>query len=168
MVFMSSLPVWIKSGSLEACIRSIRDALEVVVMILVLSVLRIAPSGLPSSTKRFKKKSTSWWCSIALTSSTYPMLKPIEPKLSSPESPLAFRCSARVWSSGWILDRMSCNTSAAKTGEAGQPCEKPSVTGMTVQLPSSSRGCNGEMDQIFFPSKSYENQGSYQDSVEKE
>jgi hypothetical protein len=44
-----------------------------------------------------------------------------------------------LWSSGWILDRMSCNTSAAKTGEAGHPWEKPSVTGMTVQSPFSSR-----------------------------
>jgi hypothetical protein len=39
---------------------------------------------------------------------------------------------------------------------------------IVIAKPSSIRGCNGEMDQIFFPSKSSENQGSYQDSVEKE
>jgi hypothetical protein len=48
-------------------------------------------------------------------------------------------CAARCSSSGWMVDKMSCRTIAAKTGEAGQPCEKPSFTSMITHDPSSLR-----------------------------
>ena len=50
-----------------------------------------------------------------------------------------FRRVATLMRSLLTLDSMWLSTSAAKRGETGQPCEKPSLTGITSQLPSSLR-----------------------------
>jgi hypothetical protein len=64
--------------------RLTREVPVVEFMILVFSVLRISSSGLPSTLNHRRKKSTSWWCRTAFTSSTYAKPKPVE---SSPLSP---------------------------------------------------------------------------------
>jgi hypothetical protein len=80
---------------------------------------------------------SSWWSKM-LQSSTYARMSPRVPNPSSPGSPLMRRCSARELSSSWILERMSLSTSAAKTGETGQPWVKPSVTLMISHSPFSN------------------------------
>eukprot|EP00956_Cyclotella_meneghiniana_P038895 scaffold161736_cov98-Cyclotella_meneghiniana.AAC.2 len=76
----------------------------------------IAPRGSANSLNLSSKGSTSCNATIALQSSTYARIKPRVPFLSSPLSPSLSRCDPR--------------TMAAKIGEKGHPCEKPSVTGL--------------------------------------
>lgn len=64
-------------------------------------------------------------------------MNPSEPYPSSPPPLFSLLCAAWLSSSGWIVDRISYNTIVAKTGDAGQPCEKPSFMFITTQLRTS-------------------------------
>ena len=90
------------------------------------SVFMMAPSGSANSLN----------LSMALQSSTYARMKPSVPLLSSPLIPNSNRCDAKLFSRSWSSVSIRLRTMAAKIGENGHPCEKPSVTGMLVQVPS--------------------------------
>ena len=106
------------------------------VSILVFSVFMMAPSGSANSLNLSSSGSTSCKATMALQSSTYARMKPRVPLLSSPLIPNSSRCDARLLSKSWSSVSISFSTIAAKIGENGHPCEKPSVTGMIVQVPS--------------------------------
>ena len=104
------------------------------VSILVFSVFMIAPRGSANSLNLSSRGSTSCNATIALQSSTYARIKPRVPFLSSPLSPSLSRCDPRLFSSSCSSVSILFRTMAAKIGEKGHPCEKPSVTGMMVQV----------------------------------
>eukprot|EP00956_Cyclotella_meneghiniana_P022624 scaffold43047_cov42-Cyclotella_meneghiniana.AAC.2 len=61
------------------------------------------------------------------------------PVMTAPSfSPSSLNLSRKYLTSSWCRSRMSFNTMAAKVGEAGHPCEKPSLTVITVHDPSSN------------------------------
>jgi len=111
--------------------------LDVEVRMRVLSVLRNAPRGSPYSVNFCRKNSTSWRGTSMLVSSTYARVMFTPPFLSSSVSLNRRLVLARCSRSIFILERMWSRTIAAKMGERGQPCAKPSLTGMWNQVPSS-------------------------------
>ena len=102
--------------------------------ILVFSVFMMAPSGSANSLNLSNNGSTSCSATMALQSSTYARIKPSVPLLLSPLSPNSSRCDARLFSRSCNSVSISLRRMAANIGEKGHPCEKPSVTGIIVQV----------------------------------
>ena len=66
------------------------------------------------------------------------MMIVMPPLLSSPNSPCLRLLSARDRRSLSSFFRITESTIAANIGDSGHPWEKPSVTGMSCHVPSSS------------------------------